>query len=182
MGTGLVAAMAVVVLTLAVVTGVVVWFASSPAQRLEAGVLPPVAFGLVIATPAVLAMIGWAERPWLLAAAGLALLPMVPLSFSLMFVPLLIPAGVFFGVAVARPRLPVRERSQPVAGGLAVLFVVAAIAHLIGGREEHTFTTATSTWTGQVMTVHGALTTIGFIVAALAIGALAPKDRCRPEG
>jgi hypothetical protein len=180
-GQGAVAAMAVLVLALAAATGVVVWFGASAAERAETGVLAPVAFASVIATPAVLALMGGAERPWLLVCAGLALLPMVPLSFSFMFAPLLVPAGVFFGVAVARPRLPVHGRAQPIAAALSLVFVVAAIANLVGGGEERTVTTATASWSGQIMTARASLTTIAFVVAAVAIGALAPRDRRRAE-
>jgi hypothetical protein len=139
----------------------------------------PVAFALPVAAPAVLAFLGWRERPWVLVAAGLALVPMTMLSFSYLFVPLLPAACVCFGVAIARPRLAVHPRGQPLAALLCVAFVLGAVGNLLASGEERTITTATSTWTGEVVPLHGALTTIAFVVAATAIGALAPKDRCR---
>jgi hypothetical protein len=179
-----------VVITLAVLGGLVFWAGSEPHQRGEEGLLAPLAFALPIAAPAALALLGWRERPWLLVAAGLSLVPMTMLSFSYVFVLLLIPACTFFGVAIGRPRLPVHARAQPLAALLCAGFVLAAVANLLVGGEERTVTSGwavrttsgagsigTSTWTGEVMTARSALTTIAFIVAAIAIAALAPKDR-----
>jgi hypothetical protein len=63
-----------------------------------------------------------------------------------------------------------------------VTFVLGAVVNLLASGEERTVTYGTATWSGEIVTVQGALTTIAFVVAALAIGAFAPKDRCAPEG
>jgi hypothetical protein len=176
-GSGTVLAMAGLVVVLAALGGLVFWAGSDAAQRGEEGALAPLAFGLPIATPAALALLGWSERPWLLIAAGLSLLPMTILSFSYLFVLLFLPACTFFVVAITRPRLPVHARAQPLAALLCVGFVLAAVVNLLGGGEERTVTTGTATWSGQVMPARSALTTIAFVVAALTIAWLAPKDR-----
>ncbi len=168
-----------VVSTMAIVGGLVYWSGSDAAQRHEEGVLGPIAFALPVAAPAALAFLGWRERPWVLLAAGFTLVPMTMLSFSYLFVLLFPSACVCFGVAITRPRLPVHAGAQPLAALLCVLFVLGAVVNLFASGEERTVTTGTSTWIGEVVTIQGALTTIGFVVAAVAIGALAPKDRCR---
>jgi hypothetical protein len=174
---GTLLAMSGVVVALAALGGLVFWAGSDAAQRGEEGVLAPLAFGLLIATPAALALLGWRERPWLLIAAGVALLPMTILSFSYLFVLLFVPACTFFVLAITRPRLPVHARAQPLAALLCAGFVLAAVVNLLGGGEERTVTTGTGSWSGQVMPVRSALTTIAFVVASLAIAWLAPKDR-----
>lgn len=64
---------------------------SPPEQNMEAAVGATV-FGAVIATPGVLALLSLRQRPALVLPAALVLIPLSFLSFSLVTLPLLIPA------------------------------------------------------------------------------------------
>ena len=179
-----------VVITLAVLGGLVFWAGANRTSGEKKVSWLRSRSRLPIAAPAALALLGWRERPWLLVAAGLSLVPMTMLSFSYVFVLLLIPACTFFGVAIGRPRLPVHARAQPLAA-FAVRGLRArrrrepargrrgAHGHLRVGRSNDVGCRLDRHLDvdGEVMTARSALTTIAFLVAAIAIGALAPKDR-----
>jgi hypothetical protein len=146
-------------------------------ERAAGGEWGSVSFPLLVATPAVLAEIGTRRRPWILAAAGTVLFPMCFLSFSFLFFPFVVPAGLFVGDASVRPRARPRPKSQCAAAVLSVLFVVAAALSLWAHRDPVTWHTAMqSGYASDVITPEEALTSFGFLVAAIAVAALAPPD------
>jgi hypothetical protein len=59
-----------------------------------------------------------------------------------------------------------------------VLFAIAALLSLVAQRDpvERTRTGTSVTTTDDVITVHEALTSLGFFVAAISVAALAPRD------
>ena len=95
---------------MAVTGGLIHHYGTYRPERAATGDWGSVVFPLIVATPAVLALLGLQHRPWLLATAGLLLLPMCFLSFSFLFFPLLIPAILFLTDAITRPRNEPRRR------------------------------------------------------------------------
>ena len=99
------------------------------------------------------------------------------LSFSFLFFPLVVPAILFLTDAITRPRSEPRPRAQCPAAFLSAGFVIAAILSLWAHQDPVTWHTATqSGGVSDVITMQEALTSIGFLVAAIAVAALAPRD------
>jgi hypothetical protein len=166
-----------IVLAMAVVGGIVRTAGTSAPERHVAGDWGTAAFVLVVATPAVLALVGLRRRPWLLAAAGVVLVPLCFLSFSFLFFPLLVPAALFLGDAVSRPRSEPRSIAQCIGAVLSVLFVVAAVLSLFAHNDAVSWSTATSSgYASDVITAREAITSFGFLAAAIAIASLTPPD------
>jgi hypothetical protein len=166
-----------IVLTLALVGGLVRTAGTSGPERSVAGDWGSLALALVILAPAVLALVGMQQRPWLLVVAGLLLLPMCFLSFSFLFFPLVVPAVLFLSDAIVRPRRDPRHLAQCGGALLSGLFVIAAGLSLFAHQDPVSWTTATqSGTTSDVITMSEALTAIGFLVAAVAVAALTPRD------
>jgi hypothetical protein len=161
--------------TLAVVGGLLV--NSGSESSVESGLLPALAIACVIATPSFLALLGLLGRPWLLTVSGLLLVPMCFLSFSFLFFPLLVPAVLFLAVAIVRPRARPRSWVQCSAAVLSAAFVVAAFLSLFAHQDPVAWHTATQSGSASdVITTEEALTSLGFVLAALAVAALAPRD------
>ena len=174
-GRGAVLAGVVVNVTLAVIGGLL--FNAGSSSSAESGPLPALAVAYLIATPSFFALLGLRGRPWLLSVAGLLLVPMCFLSFSFLFFPLLVPAVLFLAVAIVRPRPRPRSWVQCGAAVLSAAFVVAAFLSLLAHRDPVAWHTATQSGSASdVITVQEALTSLGFVVAALAVAALAPRD------
>src|SRR5262245_56946335 len=74
-----------ITLAMAGTAGLIHFFGSDSGERSVTGPWPSLAFSLVIAAPAVVAVIGTISRPWVLGAAGVAQVPMMWLSFSPLF-------------------------------------------------------------------------------------------------
>jgi len=112
-----------------------------------------------------------------LSVAGLLLVPMCLLSFSFLFFPLLVPAVLFLAVAIVRPRARPRSWVQCSAAVLSAAFVVVAFLSLFAHRDpvERNLRNQ-SVSASDVVTTEEALTSLGFVVAALAVAALAPRD------
>ena len=166
-----------IVLAMAVIGGLIHYFGTYAPERTAAGDWGSLAFPLILATPAVLALLGLQHRPWFLATTGLLLLPMCFLSFSFLFFPLVVPAILFLTDAITRPRSEPRPRAQCPAAFLSAGFVIAAILSLWAHQDPVTWHTATqSGGVSDVITMQEALTSIGFLVAAIAVAALAPRD------
>ena len=152
-------------------------FNTGSASGEASGPLPALAIACVIATPGFLAVLGLLRRPWLLSTAGLLLFPMCLLSFSFLFFPLLIPAILFTSVAIVRPRPCPRSWLQCIAAALSVVFTIAALLSLIAHRDPIERRTRTESFsTSDVITAQEALTSLGFVVAAIAVAALVPRD------
>jgi hypothetical protein len=166
-----------IVLTLALMGGLVRTAGTSGPERSVAGDWGTLALVLVIVAPAVLALIGMQQRPWLLVAAGLLLLPMCFLSFSFLFFPLVVPAVLFLSDAIVRPRRDPHPLGQCLGAILSAVFVVAAVLSLFAHQDPVSWSTATQSGSiSDVITVQEALTSIGFLVAAIAVAALTPAD------
>jgi hypothetical protein len=166
--------------TMALLGGLIFSQRDEPSSPINGGAWATVALAMLIAAPGLLALLGNDRRPWVLGAAGLILLPMCFLSFSFLFFPLLVPAAMFFTVAVSRPRDRPRPWAQSIAAIVAVVFVVAAAVSLWAHQDAVTSTSSTSS-TGSssasdVITRQEALTALGFLVAAFVVAALAPRD------
>jgi hypothetical protein len=166
-----------VVTTFGLLAGLVRTAGTSAPERSAAGDWGTLALVLVMLAPAALALIGMDERPWLLVAAGLLLLPMCFLSFSFLFFPLLVPAVLFLTDAIVRPRLEPHPLAQCAGAILSAVLVIAAVVSLFAHQDPVRWSTATQSGsTSDVITVQEALTSIGFLVAALAVAALTPRD------
>ncbi len=166
-----------IVTTFAMLGGLIRLAGTSSPERSAAGDWGTLALFLVILAPAALALIGMDERPWLLVAAGLLLLPMCFLSFSFLFFPLVVPAVLFLTDAIARPRRDPHPLAQCGGALLSALFVIAAVLSLFAHQDPVSWSTATQSGsTSDVITVQEALTSIGFLVAAVAVAALTPRD------
>jgi hypothetical protein len=166
-----------IVLGMAVLGGLIHHYGTYPPERAAAGDWGSLAFSLILATPAVLALLGLQQRPWLLATTGLLLLPMCFLSFSFLFFPLLIPATLFLTDAMTRPRSKARPRAQCSAAFLSAGFVIAAVLSLWAHQDPVTWSTSTQSGSvSDVITLQEALTSFGFLIAAVAVAALAPHD------
>jgi hypothetical protein len=99
------------------------------------------------------------------------------LSFSFLFFPLLIPAILFMHDAITRPRSAPRPWAQCPAAFLSAGLVIAAILSLWTHQDPVTWHTATqSGGVSDVITLRETLTSIGFLIAAIAVAALAPHD------
>ena len=100
------------------------------------------------------------------------------LSFSFLFFPLVVPAVLFLSDAIVRPwRDPQRHLVQCGGALLSGLFVIAAVVSLFAHQDPVSWSTATqSGTTSDVITMSEALTVIGFLVAAVAVAALTPRD------
>ena len=166
-----------IVLAMAVTGGLIHHYGTYPPERAATGDWGSVVFPLIVATPAVLALLGLQHRPWLLATAGLLLLPMCFLSFSFLFFPLLIPAILFLTDAITRPRNEPRRRAQCAAAFVSAGFVIAAVLSLWAHQDPLVWRTASQSGSvSDVITMHEALTSLGFLGAAVAVAALAPHD------
>jgi hypothetical protein len=177
LGYGGVIAGVVVVLIEAGLGGLIHHYGTHSSERAAAGDWGSVAFALVVATPAALALLGLQRRPWLLVAAGVVLFPMCFLSFSFLFFPLLLPAVFFLTDAITRPRRTPQPPAQCVAAALSALFVVAAVLSLWAHQDPVTWSTATGSGSASdVITLREAWTSFGFLAAAIAVAAFAPRD------
>jgi hypothetical protein len=148
---------------------------SGPADAAASGLVGSIALGGTVAVPALLALLGNRARDWVLVAAGLMLLG--PASLSVAIVIAFVPALALAGIGIARLSLGRgTPGAQPIAAGLCVVFVVAAIVSLFAHQDPASWTTATESGsTSDVVTMAEALTAIGFLTASLAIGWLAPR-------
>jgi hypothetical protein len=166
-----------IVTTFALLGGLIRLAGTSSPERSAAGDWGTLALILVILAPAALALIGMDDRPWFLVLAGLLLLPMCFLSFSFLFFPLVVPAVLFLTDAVVRPRRDPHPLAQCGGALLSALFVIAAVLSLFAHRDPVSWSTATQSGsTSDVITIQEALTSIGFLVAAVAVAALTPRD------
>ena len=76
-----------------------------------------------------------------------------------------------------RPRRDPHPLAQCGGALLSALFVIAAVLSLFAHQDPVSWSTATQSGsTSDVITVQEALTSIGFLVAAVAVAALTPRD------
>jgi hypothetical protein len=94
-----------------------------------------------------------------------------------LFFPLVVPAVLFLTDAITPPRTSPRPRAQCAAAVLSALFVVAAVLSLWAHQDPVTWSTATqSGFASDVITLQEALTSCGFLIAAVSVAAFAPRD------
>src|SRR5262245_44429678 len=103
-----------ITLVMAGAAGLIHYAGAGPGERSVTGPWGSIAFTVVIAAPAFVAMIGSLSRPWVLGAAGFVQFPMLLLSFSPLFFPLLAPAAIFITQGSSMRRGPRESRWQPV--------------------------------------------------------------------
>ena len=167
-----------VTLLMAAVAGIVHYAGSEPGERSVTGPWSALAFTVAIAAPAVVAVIGSLGRPWVLGAAGVAQLPMLWLSFSPLFFPLLVPALIFLTQGSSMARGLRRSRWQPVAATVTALFILAAPLCLIVHQDPASWSTPTggSGSTSNVITATESALAFLCVVAAVVTALVAPPD------
>ncbi|MGH9042624.1 MAG: hypothetical protein ACRDZ3_20610 [Acidimicrobiia bacterium] len=139
-----------------------------PGQNLEAAI-GALAFGAVIAAPGLLALLARRDRPALLLPAAIVLVPLSFLSFSLVTLPLLIPA---FLLLRAGARATSGGSCGRVAANTVVVLVllVAALVVLFAHQDPREFETATASYgTSDVVTYLEA--GLSLVLTAMAAGA-----------
>jgi hypothetical protein len=159
-----------VVIAAGVALGLVRYFGGVPPERGAEGALGGTAFAAPFVAAGVLAIAGLAGRPWLTAAAGIALVPMSSVSFAGVTLPLLVPAGIFLMHAVrARGRWGPAAVAQTCA---AAVGVVAALVLLFVHEDPASWETATGGGsTSDIVTARESLRSLALL--ALVLGAAA---------
>ena len=160
-----------VVIVAGATLGMVRYLNGSPPERDAAGVLAAAAFAGPFVATGVLGLAGRHDRPWLLTAAGTALVPLSFVSFAGVTFPLVIPAGVFL-VYGAKGRS--RWRPAGVAVALAsATGIVAALALLFVHQDPANWQTATSSGsTSDIVTTRESSLSLAVVALVLA---LAPR-------
>ncbi len=153
-----------------------------PEQGVE-GAVGSLALGAIVAAPGLLALLALRERPALLLPAAIALIPLSFLSFALVTLPLLLPAGMLF-VGYGR-RSADRPSPLGTAGGTTVavfVMLAAAIVVLFVHQDPRTYTTETGGGsTSDVITFAESLSSLVLTAAAIAAGWALAAPR-RPAG
>jgi hypothetical protein len=178
-GQSVVAVIVGVAITMAMagVAGLVYDMGSDAGERSVAGPWGSLAFTAVIAAPAVVAVIGFQARPWVLGAAGVVQIPMVLLSFSFLFIPLWIPAVIFITQATLAPPTARRSPWQPLAAAAGALFLVASPLCLFVHQDPVSWSTANGSGSSSdVVTATEAALALACIAAAALVALAAPRD------
>ena len=167
-----------ITLAMAGTAGVIHSFGSDSGERSITGPWPSLAFTAVIAAPAVVAVIGTMSRPWVLGGAGVAQVPMMWLSFSPLFFPLLVPAVLFITQGSSMARGPRRSWAQPLAAAASALFLVAAPLCLIVHQDPTSWTMPNggSGYSSNVTTATESALSFLCVVAAVVAAIVAPPD------
>jgi hypothetical protein len=167
----------VITLLMAAAAGLLFEAGSESGERSVAGPWGGIAFTLVIAAPAVVAVIGSLSRPWALGAAGVALLPRMWLSFSFLFFPLVVPGVIFIVQGASMPRGRHRSRWQPVAAVVSWFLLLAAPLCLIVHQDPRSWSTSTSNGsTSDIITATESALAFLCVVGAVVAALLAPPD------
>jgi hypothetical protein len=143
----------------------------TPAEQGVEGAIGSLALGAAVAAPGVLAVLALDSRPALLLPAAIVLVPLSFLSFALVTLPLLIPAGMLL-VGYGR-----RSVGQPPPVGSAVgtcaavlLTLAAAVVVLFVHQDPRSYTTATGGGsTSDVITFAESLFSLALTAAAVAV-------------
>lgn len=154
----------------------------SHAESYDRGVPAAIAFGIVIATPAFLALMARHRRPGLYLASGLVLLPMSFLSFAGVTLPLIFVAAMAFVAYGRHADEEIPMVWAPLTALVLFILAIASIAVLLfaGGDDPRCVSTATSTsCTSDVITDGEALAALGIVVVMVAAGWFLSKPRRR---
>jgi hypothetical protein len=149
-------------------------------EAYDRGIVPSIAFGLVVAVPALLALLARHRRPSLYLASGAAFLPASFLSFAGVTLPLLFVAAMAF---VAYGRHADEEMPMVWAPLTAVVIFILTIATFavllfVGGDDPRCVSTPTSqSCTSDVITNGEALAALGVVALILAAGWFLSKPR-----
>jgi hypothetical protein len=132
---------------------------------------------VVIAGPAVVAVVGYDRRPWILGAAGVALFPRMLLSFSPLFFPLAIPGVIFIVQAAGVSSREHRSPWQATAAAISLCFLIAAPLCLLVHQDPITWSTATGSGSASdsITATESALACLCVVVAVVAAW-LSPPD------
>lgn len=172
LGTGVAFAVAVVVvLGMAAITPLVLlWPDSHGRPREWFDVLAAVALAVVVAYPALVALVTRVRCPRLLLGSGVSCLPRMFLSFSFLFFPLVIPAVLFLGIAKQCSRH--RPACHLLANTAVVVLGLLSIAALLVARDPVSYEYAGGAgYTSDVITAKEAflslaLSGLGVLAAA----------------
>ena len=116
----------------------------------------------------------------MLGAAGAAQIPMLFLSFSPLFFPLLVPAAIFISQAASMARGRRRSHWQLVAAAVSALGLFAAMACLVVHQDPVTWTTATESGSSSdVITATESVLAFAGIAVAIVAALVAPCDESR---
>jgi len=151
-----------------------------PPEQGAEGAVGSLALGAIVAAPGILSLLALRERPALLLPAAIALIPLSFLSFALVTLPLLLPAGMLF-VGYGR-RSADRPSPLGTAGGTTVavfVLLASAVAVLFMHQDPRSYTTGTGGGsTSDVITFAESLSSLMLTTAAIAAGwALATPSR-----
>jgi hypothetical protein len=162
------------VLAGAVALGALRFLGGSPVERDAQGALAAATLVSPYAAAAYLALVGRRDRPWLVAAAGTALVPLSFVSFAGVTLPFLIPAVVFLRRGLTAP-----GRWQPagvVTAFAAVPTLVAAVVLLFVHQDPATWETATGGGsTSDVVTAWESLRSLLLVAGAVGLAAFVPR-------
>lgn len=161
------------VLAGAVALGALRFVGGSPVERDAQGALAAVALAAPYAAAACLALVGRRDRPWLVAAAGTALIPLSFVSFAGVTLPLLVPAAVFLRRGVTAP-----GRWRPagvVTAFAAALALVASVVLLFVHQDPATWETATGGGsTSDIVTARESLRSLLVVASAVGLATFVP--------
>jgi len=162
-----------VVIAAGVALGLVRYFGGVPPERGGEGALGGTAFAAPFVAAGVLALAGRADRPWLLTAAGIALVPMSFVSFAGVALPLLVPAGIFLAHSARAP-----GRWEPGAVALALagaVGIVAALVLLFVHEDPASWVTATGGGsTSDIVTARESLRSLALLALVLELATGGP--------
>jgi hypothetical protein len=160
------------VLALAAVIGVTRFAGGTPVERGVEGALGAFALAAVLSGPGALALLARRDRPALLLAAGLLLVPLSMVSMAGVTLPLLIPAFVFLMAYVrVRPVAPSPRLPAEVVTAAVIGLVVIALLALLVHQDPRSYTTSIGGGsTSDVITVAEAFASLALVAAALAAG------------
>ena len=154
------------------VIGVVRFVAEGRYQSGLERLLQAAAFGLLIASPALLAALSPRRRAILLAPAAVLLTPLAFLSLAGVLLPLLIPGVLFWWALVTRwDRLPCGLLRGATSVVLVVALVVSGGVALFVHEDPRSYETATGGGgTSDVVTGTEALISLGLVASAVVAG------------
>lgn len=152
----------------------VIRFLNTPnaARNFESG-LAAVGLGAVVAMPGGLAFIAVKGRPTLLWVLGLILAPLSLLSFAGLLLPLLIPAFIFFRIALNHRSGDAKSKAVAVNVAVFVLMMAAVVSLFSTSDPREYYDEATGVYssTSDEIAVHESVAALIFGTTALVVGA-----------
>lgn len=145
---------------------------ASPADDGPEGVLGALALGAPVVATGVLALLALRDRAVLLLPAAIVLVPLSFLSFALVTLPLLIPAGMLVAAHGRRARLEVLPAGRAaLTFGAVVALLIAAVVVLFVHQDPRSYTTPTGGGsTSDVITAAEAAVSLVLTTASVVSG------------